>query len=105
MILILEPSDERWIAFTASKPLANIFHHPAWINLMAECYGYRPFVVAVCEGIAVTVDASDVCCSMASRERLFLVVDMADDARPVQSERLGALRCARRFVARILLQQ
>jgi len=45
--LLLDPSDERWVAFVNSMPDANIFHHPAWINLMAECYGYRPFVIAI----------------------------------------------------------
>lgn len=47
--LLTVPSDERWAAFVHSMPDANIFHHPAWIGLMAECYGYRPFVVAVCD--------------------------------------------------------
>lgn len=47
--LLMVPSDERWIAFVNSISSANIFHHPAWINLMAECYGYRPFVVAICD--------------------------------------------------------
>lgn len=47
--LLLDPSDERWVAFTASQPRANIFHHPAWINLLVECYGYRPFIVTVCD--------------------------------------------------------
>jgi CelD/BcsL family acetyltransferase involved in cellulose biosynthesis len=40
-------ADERWTAFVASKPQANIFHHPVWSSLSAECYGYRPFVIAV----------------------------------------------------------
>jgi lipid II:glycine glycyltransferase (peptidoglycan interpeptide bridge formation enzyme) len=39
----------RWISFVNSIPHANIFHHPAWINLMAECYGYRPLIVALCD--------------------------------------------------------
>ena len=47
--LLLDPSDERWVAFVHSVPEANVFHHPAWMNLMAECYGYRPFVVAICD--------------------------------------------------------
>jgi hypothetical protein len=42
-------SDERWASFVNSIPSANIFHHPAWMNLLAECYGYRPFVVGVCD--------------------------------------------------------
>lgn len=46
--LLMVPSDERWVAFVDSIPNVNIFHHPAWINLLAECYGYRPVVVAIC---------------------------------------------------------
>jgi CelD/BcsL family acetyltransferase involved in cellulose biosynthesis len=44
----LDPLDDRWVAYASSKPQATIFHHPAWINLLAECYGYRPFVITVC---------------------------------------------------------
>lgn len=46
--LLMTPSDHRWLTFVDSDPNSSIFHHPAWINLVAECYGYRPFVVAVC---------------------------------------------------------
>jgi len=45
--LVLQPSDERWIHFVDSLPAANIFHSPAWMNLMAECYGYRPMAIAI----------------------------------------------------------
>ncbi len=45
--LRLDPSDERWLNFIVDHPQANIFHHPAWINLLAECYGYQPFIAAV----------------------------------------------------------
>jgi CelD/BcsL family acetyltransferase involved in cellulose biosynthesis len=40
-------SDLRWLAFTASHPDALCFHRPAWADLLADCYGYRPFVLAV----------------------------------------------------------
>jgi len=43
--VLLDPGDETWKAFAASNPCANIFHHPSWAGLLAECYGYRPFVV------------------------------------------------------------
>ena len=46
-IVFLDLSDTRWHALTATHPQAHIFHHPAWTSLLAECYGYRPFVVAV----------------------------------------------------------
>jgi len=45
----LSPEDQRWVAFVESKPEATIFHHPAWLNVLAESYGYRPFVIAVCD--------------------------------------------------------
>lgn len=41
------PIDDRgWFDFVSSRDDATIFHHPAWANLIAECYGYRPFVLA-----------------------------------------------------------
>jgi CelD/BcsL family acetyltransferase involved in cellulose biosynthesis len=46
-VQILNPRDERWIAFVESFPRATIFHHPTWIDLLADCYGYRPFVIAM----------------------------------------------------------
>lgn len=46
-ILQLSPSDPRWAAFLASSPSSGIFHHPAWSQLLAECYGYRPFIAAL----------------------------------------------------------
>jgi CelD/BcsL family acetyltransferase involved in cellulose biosynthesis len=45
----LSPDDERWIDFVSSKPQATLFHHPAWLKPLAECYGFRPFVIAVCD--------------------------------------------------------
>jgi CelD/BcsL family acetyltransferase involved in cellulose biosynthesis len=36
-----------WFAFVEAHPDSTIFHHPAWAGLIAECYGYRPFVITV----------------------------------------------------------
>jgi hypothetical protein len=44
---ILNLPDPRWWEVMCAHPSANIFHHPAWSTLMAACYGYHPFVVAV----------------------------------------------------------
>lgn len=46
---LLDPSDAGWCAFVHSNPHANAFHHPAWIKLLAECYGYHPFILTVCD--------------------------------------------------------
>ena len=48
-MVLLDPLDARWVDLTVSQPHANIFHHPAWTKLLSECYGYRSFVVAICD--------------------------------------------------------
>ncbi len=47
-VVLLDGLDDRWVKFATSNPRSTIFHHPAWSRLLAECYGYRPFVCAVC---------------------------------------------------------
>ena len=42
----LKPDDERWATYLSENQAANIFHHPAWSHLLAECYSYEPFVYA-----------------------------------------------------------
>lgn len=39
--------DRSWLAFVSSVPSASPFHHPAWAGLLAECYGFSPFALAV----------------------------------------------------------
>jgi CelD/BcsL family acetyltransferase involved in cellulose biosynthesis len=43
----LAPSDPAWVSFVEHSPDALPFHHPSWASLLAECYAYRPFVLAV----------------------------------------------------------
>ena len=46
----IEHSDDDWQAFVASQEPASIFHHAIWLQLMQECYDYRPFVVILRDG-------------------------------------------------------
>jgi CelD/BcsL family acetyltransferase involved in cellulose biosynthesis len=45
-VVELELSDPRWRSFIASHAEALVFHRPAWSEMIADCYGYRPFVLA-----------------------------------------------------------
>jgi CelD/BcsL family acetyltransferase involved in cellulose biosynthesis len=45
--LFLQPNDPRWMDFIRTCPDANIFHHPAWMALMQDCYGYTSSILAV----------------------------------------------------------
>jgi CelD/BcsL family acetyltransferase involved in cellulose biosynthesis len=42
----VEVEDPRWLEFVQLHPRALIFHHPSWINLIAESYGFQKFVLA-----------------------------------------------------------
>ena len=44
----IAPQDPRWLTFIESRPDAVIFHHPAWINVLAQSYRYNPFILAHC---------------------------------------------------------
>ncbi len=45
--VLLSPDDANWMEFVATHPDASIFHHPAWIELIADFYHFHPFVIAV----------------------------------------------------------
>jgi CelD/BcsL family acetyltransferase involved in cellulose biosynthesis len=45
--ILLTPGDPRWMVFIRTSPDANIFHHPAWMKLMQDCYGYKCSILAV----------------------------------------------------------
>jgi CelD/BcsL family acetyltransferase involved in cellulose biosynthesis len=48
--LVIELDDPRWQSFVGSRRDALSFHHPAWAGLLADCYGYRAFAVALRAG-------------------------------------------------------
>lgn len=42
---ILDHHNERWLDYISRHPQASPFHHPAWLTVLSECYGYQPFVL------------------------------------------------------------
>lgn len=44
---ILEISDPRWLDFSGAARGGCIFHHPAWSELMARSYGFKPLLLAI----------------------------------------------------------
>jgi lipid II:glycine glycyltransferase (peptidoglycan interpeptide bridge formation enzyme) len=45
--IMIQPSDSRWMDFIQSCPDANIFHHPAWMNMISMCYGFDSSIFAI----------------------------------------------------------
>ena len=51
---VLALDDARWLRFVQSTEGALLSHHPSWASMLAECYGYGTFV------LALTDDASNI---------------------------------------------
>ena len=47
----IDPSrDPRWLAFVQDHPRALVFHHPSWMRVLEETYGYRQCSLVCTEG-------------------------------------------------------
>lgn len=44
---VLALDDDRWLRFVQSTEEAQPSHHPGWASMLAECYGYGTFVLAL----------------------------------------------------------
>lgn len=49
----LDLTDPRWGDFVARHPEATPFHHPDWAGLIASCYGFRAFALAMSDATGV----------------------------------------------------
>ncbi len=50
-IQVIDPcTSEEWMQFICSHPEAGIFHHPAWLKILRDTYGYRVFAACLREG-------------------------------------------------------
>lgn len=47
LLLQMSPADPRWISFLDTSTDISIFYHPAWMQLMADAYGYYAFVLGL----------------------------------------------------------
>jgi hypothetical protein len=46
-VKILDPTNKNWLDYVNQNPAAIIFHHPAWMNLISDCYGFRAFIFTI----------------------------------------------------------
>jgi CelD/BcsL family acetyltransferase involved in cellulose biosynthesis len=112
-VLRLELADPRWLAFVEDSPSALPFHHPAWSQLLADCYGYPGFAFAVVDGagrVHAGVPIVDVSTRLTSRKWVSLPFTdfcppLADGPGPL-GELIHGLNAERRAagVARVELR-
>jgi CelD/BcsL family acetyltransferase involved in cellulose biosynthesis len=97
-LAVVDPvRDPRWLSLIESAPDACIFHHPAWLALLARTYRYPLIACAVLDaqgeleaGVPLALVGGRV-----NRERLValpfsdMTPPLARDGRPSQWRRLG----------------
>jgi CelD/BcsL family acetyltransferase involved in cellulose biosynthesis len=91
--IVMTLADERWHALVEEAPDASIFHHPAWSGLLEECYGYRPFVAAVCDEtgeIRAGVPVMEVASPLTGRR--WISLPFTDHCRPLYRGAGGAVQ-------------
>lgn len=92
---ILDIQSEEWMQFVSERPDANPFHHPAWASLLADCYGYRPFALALvgAGGIRRGLPVMEVRGLFGGRR--WVSLPFTDHCSPLaEAEELGALASA-----------
>jgi CelD/BcsL family acetyltransferase involved in cellulose biosynthesis len=86
-LLKLNPSDPLWTSFLDANTDINIFYHPAWLQLMTECYGYRSFVLALADatgGLSVAVPLMEVSSPLTGRR--WISLPFSDYCRPLSKD-------------------
>jgi CelD/BcsL family acetyltransferase involved in cellulose biosynthesis len=95
----LQVSDPRWNAFVADSREALAFHRPEWVELLAECYGYRPFVLAVMDGGDVTAGVPVLEVRTLRRRRRWVSLPFTDACPPLLTPCVDSGEFARALAA------
>ena len=85
----LQVSDPRWTAFVAGHREALAYHRPEWVELVAECYGHRPFVLAVTEGEDVIAGLPVIEVRTPRRRRRWVSLPFTDACPPLLTSSVG----------------
>jgi CelD/BcsL family acetyltransferase involved in cellulose biosynthesis len=80
----LEIDDPRWTAFVDSHAEATPFHHPSWGRLLAECYGFKSFAVAMLDDEVVLAGAPMLEISGYRRRRRWVSLPFTDYCPPLR---------------------
>lgn len=99
----LSPTDDDWLALASNSPQANIFHHPAWLKVLAACYGYRPFILAIRDtngAVAAGLPMMDVSSPITGRR--WVSLPFTDYCQPLYRDAAALELLTRQIVARYL---
>ena len=93
--IVLTLDDPRWTSFVESRPEATPFHHPAWTQLLADCYGFRGFAFAVVDGEEIVVGIPVVEVRGPTRRKRWVALPFTDALAPLgPAEHIPSLAAA-----------
>lgn len=90
----LEIEDARWRAFVDHRPEATPFHDPAWARLLADCYGFKPFALALEHDLGGEIVAGIPILAVTGvgRRRRWIALPFTDSVAPLgESEHVARL--------------
>jgi CelD/BcsL family acetyltransferase involved in cellulose biosynthesis len=79
----LRLDDPRWQTFARSHPEALAFHLPGWAEMLAACYGYRPFALAALDSDGRVVAGLPVLETKAPVRRRWIALPFSDSCAPL----------------------
>ena len=79
----LDLEDPRWRAFVAAHEDALPIHDPAWARLLADCYGFDAFALALLGGETADVLAGMPVIAVAGRRRALVSLPFTDYCPPL----------------------
>jgi CelD/BcsL family acetyltransferase involved in cellulose biosynthesis len=79
----LNLDDGRWHEFVASRPEATPLHLPSWGALLADCYGFKAFVLAAEEGGRLVAGLPVMEVRSAFRRPRWVSLPFTDECRPL----------------------
>ncbi len=86
-IQIVDPcTSEEWREFVHEHPDAGVFHHPAWLQMLRDVYGYRIFAACIKDGrrIRAGMPFADVRSLLTGKR--WISVPFSDHCRPLLSD-------------------
>lgn len=86
----LDVDDRIWHDFVEGNPQSLIFHHPAWLRLLSDAYGYRVFNVVLRDELGRIVLGLPVAEIGPRRKRRWVSLPFSDRCAPLVSPDLSA---------------
>jgi CelD/BcsL family acetyltransferase involved in cellulose biosynthesis len=98
-LLRLDLADPRWTGFVDGSADALPFHDPAWARMLGECYGYRPFALALADDGALVAGAPVLEVRSLRGARRWSSLPFTDYCPPLAREAADATELAARIAA------